>query len=140
MRHSPQPTALDLSEADISGAELEHARAAYRGSLEAARAQRAFLPSARHEDTACWSMLGSLFAEPGLNRTELVSRISQYAGVSRATAERVVSRARAGGYIVDQPSGRTVRYFLSQQSFDRCIGYYRKYMKQQASHAPVNNR
>ena len=36
MRHSPQPTALDLSEADISGAELEHARAAYRGSLESA--------------------------------------------------------------------------------------------------------
>jgi hypothetical protein len=133
MRHSPQPTALDLPEADISGADLEHARAAYRGSLEAARAQRAFLPSARHEDTACWSMLGSLFAEPGLNRTELVSRITQYAGVSRATAERVVSRARAGGHIIDQPSGRMVRYYLSDQSFGCCVDYFRKYMRQETS-------
>jgi hypothetical protein len=133
MRHSPQPTALDLPEADISGADLEHARAAYRGSLEAARAQRAFLPSARHEDTACWSMLGSLFAEPGLNRTELVSRISQYAGVSCATAERVVSRARAGGHIIDQPSGRMVRYYLSDQSFGCCVVYFRKYMRQETS-------
>jgi hypothetical protein len=138
MRHSPQPTALDLPEADISGADLEHARAAYRGSLEAARAQRAFLPSARHEDTACWSMLGSLFAEPGLNRTELVSRISQYAGVSRATAERVVSRARAGGHIIDQPSGRMVRYFLSQQSFNQCLDYYRAYMSAEL-HVIVNS-
>ena len=133
MRHSPQPTALDLSEADISGAELEHARAAYRGSLEAAQAQRAFLPSVRHEDTACWSMLSVLFAEPGMHRTELVGRISQYAGVSRATAERVVSRARAGGHIVDQPSGRMVRYYLSDQSFDCCVDYFRKYMRQETS-------
>jgi hypothetical protein len=133
MRHSPQPTALDLSEADISGAELEHARAAYRGSLEAAQAQRAFLPSVRHEDTACWSMLSALFAEPGMHRAELVSWISQYAGVSRATAERVVSRARAGGHIVDQPSGRMVRYFLSERSFGCCLEYFRKYMQQDTS-------
>jgi hypothetical protein len=124
MRHSPQPTALDLPEADISGADLEHARAAYRGSLEAARAQRAFLPSARHEDTACWSMLGSLFAEPGLNRTELV--------------RRVISRARASGYIVDQPSGRMVRYFLSRQSFNQCLEYYRAYMSAEP-HVIVNS-
>ncbi len=110
--------------------ELERARAAYRGSLEATRTQRAFLPSVRHEDTACWSMLGSLFVEPGMNRTVLVGRISQYAGVSRATAERVVPRAREGGHIVDQPSGRMVRYFLSQRSFDCCIEYFRKYMEQ----------
>jgi hypothetical protein len=108
----------------MSGAELECARAAYRGSLEAARAQRAFSPSVRHGDTACWSMLGALFAEPGMNRTMLVGRISQYAGVSRATAERLVSRARATGHIVDQPSGKAVRYFLSQRSFDCCIEYY----------------
>jgi CheY-like chemotaxis protein len=115
----------------MSGAELECARAAYRGSLEAARAQRAFSPSVRHSDTACWSMLGALFAEPGMNRTMLVGRISQYAGVSRATAERIVSRARATGHIVDQPSGKAVRYFLSQRSFDCCIEYYRKCMRQQ---------
>ena len=115
----------------MSGAELECARAAYRGSLEAARAQRAFSPSVRHSDTACWSWLGALFAEPGMNRTMLVGRISQYAGVSRATAERIISRARATGHIVDQTSGKAVRYFLSQRSFDCCIEYYRKYMRQQ---------
>ena len=131
MRGDAQPaTALHSPEAEVSGAELERARAAYRGSLEAARAQRAFLPSVRHEDTACWSMLGSLFVEPGMNRTALVGRISQYAGVSRATAERVVRRAREGGHIVDQPSGRMVRYFLSQRSFDCCFEYFRKYMGQ----------
>ncbi len=83
-------------------------------------------------------MLSALFAEPGMHRTELVSRISQYAGVSRATAERVVSRARASGYIVDQPSGRMVRYFLSQRSFNRCLEYYRKYMS--AERAKLRNR
>jgi hypothetical protein len=133
MKHAQRPTALDLRDANLSEAELEHARAAYRDSLEAAQAQRAFLPSARHEDTACWSMLSALFAEPGMHRTELVGRISQYAGVSRATAERVVSRARAGGHIVDQPSGRMVRYFLSERSFGCCLEYLRKYMQQDTS-------
>ncbi len=134
MRTDPSPSAVPCSPgAAISEIELERARAAYHGSLEAARAQRAFLPSARHEDTACWSMLGSLFIEPGMNRTTLVRRISQYAGVSRATAERVVSRARAGGHIVDQPSGRIVRYFLSERSFDCCLEYFRKYMRQEMS-------
>ncbi len=125
---SRPPAALNSPGADISGAELERVRAAYRSSLEATRAQRAFLPSARHEDTACWSMMSSLFAEPGMNRTMLIGRITQYAGVSRATAERVVRRAREGGHIVDQPSGRMVRYFLSQRSFDCCLEYFRKYM------------
>ena len=80
----PAPSPL---QAGIVGAELERARAAYRRSLEATRAQRAFSPSARHQDTACWSLLGALFVEPGMSRATLVGRIVAYAGVSRATAE-----------------------------------------------------
>jgi len=115
---------------ELSGAELERARAAYRGSLEAVQAQRAISPSARHQDTACWSMLGALFIEPGMNRTMLVGRIVEYAGVSCPTAERIVRRARDSGHIVDQPSGRMVRYFLSEDAFVRCVDYFRKHMQQ----------
>jgi hypothetical protein len=126
-------TAPSLLQAGIVGTELERARAAYRLSLEATRAQRAFSPSARHQDTACWSMLGSLFVEPGMSRTMLVGRIVEYAGVSRATAERVVRRARDGGYIIDQPFGKMVRYFLSEHAFASCMEYFRKYLRQEAS-------
>jgi len=137
VRDDPQPaTAPRPPQAGILGAELERARAAYSVSLEATRAQRAFSPSARHQDTACWSMLSSLFAEPGMNRATLVCRIVEYAGVSRATAERVVRRGRDGGHIIDQPSGKMVRYFLSQRSFDCCMEYFRKYMRQETTGSP----
>jgi hypothetical protein len=112
----------------VPEAELARARAAYRGSLEALRGWRAFSPSARHPDAACWSLLGSLFAEPGLDRTALVGRIAEYAGVSRSTAERVVSRAREGGHVVDRPAGKRVRYFLSERAFGDCLAYFRSYM------------
>jgi hypothetical protein len=126
-------TAPSPLRAGIVGAELERARASYRRSLEATRAQRAFSPSARHQDTACWSLLGSLFVEPGMSRATLVGRIIEYAGVSRATAERVVRRAREGGCIVDQPYGKMVRYFLSERAFGSCMEYFRKYMRPEAS-------
>ena len=114
--------------AEVPEAELARARAAYRGSLEALRGWRAFSPSARHPDAACWSLLGSLFAEPGLSRTDLVGRIADCAGVSRSTAERVVRRARAEGHVVDRPAGKRVRYFLSGRAFEDCLAYFRSYM------------
>ena len=121
-------TGLRSARADAAEAELARARAAYRASLEALRGWRAFSPSARHPDAACWGLLGSLFAEPGLHRTALVGRIVECAGVSRSTAERVLRRTRAGGHVVDHPAGRRVRYFLSDRMFADCLAYFRRYM------------
>jgi hypothetical protein len=109
-------------------AELARARAAYRASLGALRGWRAFSPSARHPDAACWSLLGSLFAAPDVHRTALVGRIVEYAGVSRSTAERGLRRVRAGGHVVDQPAGKRVRYFLSERAFEGCLAYFKTYM------------
>ena len=121
-------TGVPPARAEVPEAELARARAAYRASLEALRGWRAFSPSARHPDAACWGLLGSLFAEPGLDRTALVGRIAECAGVSRSTAERVVRRARAGGHVVDRPAGRRVRYFLSERAFADCLAYFRAHM------------
>lgn len=114
--------------ARMEGAELERARAAYRGALESARAWRAFTPDTRHHDIAYWTMLTSLFAEPGMNRTRLIGRIVEYAGVSRSTAERTVREGRASGYVVDEPAGREVLYSLSDATFEHCVDYFRDYM------------
>ena len=114
--------------AGVAEAELARARAAYRASLEALRGWRAISPSARHPDAACRALLGSLFAEPGLHRTALVGRIAECAGVSRSTAERVLRRARDGGHVVDRPSGKRVRYFLSERAFADCLAYFRVHM------------
>ena len=121
-------TGVPPARAEVLEAELARARAAYRGSLEALRGWRAFSPSPRHPDAACWSLLGSLFAEPGLDRTTLVGRIAGCAGVSRSTAERVLRRARDGGHVVDRPAGKRVRYFLSERAFADCLAYFRAYM------------
>ena len=92
--------------------ELERARLVYRGSLEAVRAWRTFSPGAGRHDAACWSMLGSLFAEPGLSRTVLVDRIVEYAGISRSTAERVRPRS-ARRRLHHRPPGKAISYFVS---------------------------
>jgi hypothetical protein len=110
------------------GAELERARAAYRAALAEARARLDLAPSARHQDTACWGVLASLFVEPGLSRTALVDRVAGCAGVSRPTAERVVRRAREGGHIVDRTAGRAVAYSLSEPAFERCLDHFRRHM------------
>jgi DNA-binding GntR family transcriptional regulator len=73
-------------------------------------------------------MLVSLFAEPGMNRTTLIDRIIDYAGVSRSTAERAIHEARQSGYIVDRREGREVRHFLSDRLFNHCIEFFRNYM------------
>jgi DNA-binding GntR family transcriptional regulator len=70
----------------------------------------------------------SLFAEPGMNRTTLIDRIIEYAGVSRSTAERAIHEARQSGYIVDRREGREVRQFLSDRLFNHCINFFRNYM------------
>ena len=108
----------------MTGEELARARVAYRGSLESSRAWRAFTPNTRHHDTTYWTMLSWLFAEPGMNRMTLVDRITEYAGVSRSTAERAVREARESGYVVDEPAGKEVRYFLSDRLFDHCVGFF----------------
>ena len=108
--------------------ELARARVAYRGSLESSRAWRAFTPNTRHHDTTYWTMLSWLFAEPGMNRMTLVDRITEYAGVSRSTAERAVREARESGYVVDEPAGREVLYSLSDATFEHCVDYFRDYM------------
>ena len=108
--------------------ELARARVAFRGSLESSRAWRAFTPNTRHHDTTYWTMLSWLFAEPGMNRMTLIDRIIEYAGVSRSTAERAVREARENGYVVDEPAGKEVRYFLSARLFEHCVGFFRSYM------------
>ena len=108
--------------------ELARARVAFRGSLESSRAWRAFTPNTRHHDTTYWTMLSWLFAEPGMNRMTLVDRVTEYAGVSRSTAERAVREARESGYVVDEPAGKEVRYFLSDRLIAHCIGFFRDYM------------
>jgi len=108
--------------------ELTRARLAYRGSLDSARAWRRFSPNPRHHDVTYWTLLTVLFIEPGMNRTTLIDRIIEYAGVSRSTAERAIREARASGYILDQPAGKEVRYQLAERLFDHCVAFFRAYM------------
>jgi hypothetical protein len=117
-----------VARAELAGTELVQARRAYHGALEAMRAWSAFSPHSRHHGIAYWSLLASLFAEPGLNRTKLVDRIVEYARVSRSTAERTIRDARHSGHIVDQPSGKAVRYFLAEQMVDHCVLYFRNWL------------
>jgi hypothetical protein len=63
-----------------------------------------------------------------MNRTTLIDRIIDYAGVSRSTAERAIHEARQSGYIVDRREGREVRHFLSDRLFNHCIEFFRNYM------------
>ncbi len=114
--------------AEMPEAELDRARTAYRGSLESARAWRAFTTNTKHHDTTYWSMLSSLFADPGMNRMTLIDRIIEYAGVSRSTAERAIREARQSGYVVDQPAGKEVLYYLSDEMFNHCVHFFRKFM------------
>jgi hypothetical protein len=113
---------------EISAAELARARTAYRGSLESSRAWRAFTTNTRHHDVTYWTLLSSLFAEPGMNRMTLIDRIITYAGVSRSTAERAIREARESGYIIDRPAGKEVQHFLSPATSKHCIEYFRNYM------------
>ena len=112
----------------VTAAELARARRAYRGGLEAARAWRAFSPDPRHHDATYWTLIATLFAEPGTNRTRLVDRIVGEAGVSRSTAERAVREARAGGLIAAEQAGGEVRLVLSDRLFGHCVGYFRAWM------------
>jgi hypothetical protein len=113
---------------EVSDAELARAQGAYRGSLQSSRAWRAFSSNPRHHDVTYWTMLVSLFVEPGMNRTVLIDRIIEYAGVSRSTAERAIHEARQSGYIVDRREGREVRHFLSDRIFNHCVEFFRSYM------------
>jgi hypothetical protein len=116
---------------ELAGTELARARRAYHGALEAMRAWSAFSPHSRHHGMSYWSLLASLFAEPGLNRTRLSDRIVEYARVSRSTAQRTIRDARHSGHIVDQPSGKAVRYFLAEQMVDHCVLYFRNWLDQE---------
>lgn len=113
---------------DVSEEELARARIAYRGSQESARAWRAFTTNSRHHDITYWSMLTTLFVEPGLNRMTLIERIMEQAAVSRSTAERAIKEGRESGYLVDRPAGKEVRYFLSDKLFDHCLEFFRSWM------------
>src|SRR4051794_1263186 len=112
----------------VTAAELARARRAYRGGLEVARAWRTFSPETRHHDATYWTLIATLFAEPGTNRTRLVDRIVGEALVSRSTAERAVRDARAGGLLVAERAGPEVRLGLSDRLFEHCVGYFRAWM------------
>src|SRR5690348_13938733 len=114
--------------APIAAAELARARRAYRGGLAAARAWRAFSPDPRHHDATCWTLIATLFAEPGTNRTRLVDRVVAEAGVSRSTAERAVRDARTAGLIAAGRAGGEVRLVLSGRLFAHCVEYFRTWM------------
>jgi hypothetical protein len=113
---------------EISESDLARARTAYRGALDAGQAWRAFTANSRHHDVTYWSMLVSLFVEPGLNRMTLIERICGYAGVSRSTAERAIREARESGYIGDRPAGKEVHFYLSSRVFNHCVRYFRDFM------------
>ena len=114
--------------AAVTPAELEWMRRAYAGALASARAWRAFSPDPRHHDVTYWTLLTSLFAEPGMNRTRLIERIVDAAGVSRSTAERAVRDARASGLVVAERAGAEIVLALSERLFEHCIGYFRAWM------------
>jgi hypothetical protein len=115
-------------EVEMTDVELRRAQTAYRGSLESGRAWRSFTTNTRHHDMTYWTLIATLFAEPGINRMTLIDRIVAFAGVSRSTAERAVREARASGYIVDRPAGKEVQHFLSPTMLRHCIDYFRNYM------------
>lgn len=113
---------------EISDDDLARARTAYRGALDAGQGWRAFTTNSRHHDVTYWSMLVSLFVEPGLNRMTLIERIRSYAGVSRSTAERAIREARESGYLEDRPAGKEVHFFLSSHLFNHCVRYFRDFL------------
>ncbi|MEK0086074.1 hypothetical protein [Benzoatithermus flavus] len=115
-------------EEGLSSEELARAQTAFRGSLESARAWRSFSPDPRHHDMTYWTMLSVLFAEPGMNRTTLIERIVDYAGVSRSTAERAIREGRARGFIADEPVGKEVRYRLTDATFRHCVRFFRSHL------------
>ena len=129
-RSAPPPLAGEGAgvSPEPSPAELERARAAFRGSLETSRAWRAFTSDTRHHNQIYWSLLSVLFVDPGLNRTVLIERVVAYAAVSRSTAERAIREAKACGYLVDRPSGNEVRHFLSERLFAHCLAFFREHM------------
>ena len=114
----------------IAGPELERARKAYRGALEAARAWRAFSPNPKYHDSTFWTLFSTLFAEPGMNRTTLIDRIIEGAGVSRSTAERAIREARESGLVCYRHAGAEVLLDLSDAMFNHCVGYFRDWMDQ----------
>jgi hypothetical protein len=113
---------------EVSAAQLKRAQQAYSSALEAARAWRAFSPSPRHHDMTYWTLISSLFAEPGMNRTQLVDRIIDEAGVSRSTAERAIRDARESGLIVGRYAGSEVLFDLSDVIFNHCVNYFQSWM------------
>ena len=127
-RAEPSSAGTAAGRVEVTDAELARAQVAYRGSLQSSQAWRAFSANTRHHDVTYWTMLVSLFAEPGMNRTTLIDRIIEYAGVSRSTAERAIHEARQSGYIVDRREGREVRHVLSDRLFNHCIEFFRNYM------------
>ena len=112
----------------VTPAELARARRAYRGGLAAARAWRAFSPDPRYHDAVYWTLIATLFAEPGTNRTRLVDRVVAEAGVSRSTAERAGRVARAACLIVAERAWPDVLMSLSERLFGHCVGYFRAWM------------
>jgi hypothetical protein len=114
----------------IAGPELERARKAYRGALEAARAWRAFSPNPKYHDSTFWTLFSTLFAEPGMNRTTLIDRIIEGAGVSRSTAERAIREARESGLVCYRHAGTEVLLDLSDAMFNHCVGYFRDWIDQ----------
>ena len=119
---------IDVAGSGVSKVYLARARTAYRGALDSARAWRGFSTNPKHHDATYWSLLTSLFADPGMNRSTLIDRIIEYGGASRSTAERAIRDARDCGLIVDRPSGNQVLYSLSDKMVEHCISFFANYM------------
>ena len=131
------PTGTAAARVDVSPAELERARRAYRRALESDRAWRAFSAEPRHHDATYWTLLVSLFVEPGMNRTTLIERVTAGAGVSRSTAERAIRDARASGLVRHAHVGTEVMLDLSERMFDHCVGFFRSRMDRGRSGAQL---
>lgn len=123
-----RPAAAALQRVAVTAPELERARKAYRGALHAARAWRAFSPNPRYHDATYWTLFTTLFTEPRMNRTRLIDRIIEGAGVSRSTAERSIRDARENGLITYEPAGAEVLLDLSDAMFNHCVHYFRDWM------------
>src|ERR687883_1718142 len=102
-RKPPSDSSIEreLDYPDVPRDELERAKYSYDGSLQSARAWRSFFSEPKYQTTTAWTMVALVFVNPGMSRMVLIDRMQRYAGVSRSTAERMITDAKKDGFLLD---------------------------------------
>lgn len=110
--------------------ELTRAKYSYEGSLQSARAWRSFFGEPKYQTTTAWTMFALVFVNPGINRTVLIDRMQRYAGISRSTAERMITDAKKDGFLLDKDAKnpRKSRHYLSRAVYTHCVEFFRNWM------------